>query len=361
MPRFVLLAIACSTIFAQDVVRMNQIQIVGTHNSYHAGLSASEMSLLRKHNPKAAESLAYKHPPLEDQLNSGVRQLELDVYSDSKGGLFANPLYLQLAAKEGANDPFPAAWTETMKKPGFKTLHVADVDFRSHCATFVACLGTVRAWSKTHPGHLPIFILVETKTESSRPEFAQPEPITAKILDALDAEILSVFPKNEIVTPDDVRGKHETLESAVLQSGWPALDFARGKVVFLFDQERVTPLYLQGHPSLRGRVLFTNAKPGDPDAAFLKINNPASPEIPDLVRKGYLIRTMTDGGLESVRKGDTTRRDQALASGAQLLSTDYPLGWKAPSGFFVSLGQGMARCNPVNAPAFCSTSELSRE
>ena len=104
-------------------------------------------------------------------------------------------------------------------------------------------------------------------------------------MDALDDEIRTVFAAGEVVTPDDVRGKHQTLEEAVLQDGWPPLDWARNKVVFVLDQERITPLYVEGHPSLRGRMIFTNGQPGSPDAAFVKMNNPASSEIPNLVRK----------------------------------------------------------------------------
>jgi hypothetical protein len=124
--------------------------------------------------------------------------------------------------------------------------------------------------------------------------------------------------------------------------------------VFVFDQENVTPLYVEGHPALRGRMVFTNAKPGAPDAAFVKMNNPTAPEIPNLVRKGYLVRTMTDGGVEAVRSGDTKRRDAGIASGAQILSTDYPFDWKAEgSGYHVTLGGEKIRCNPVNAPQSC--------
>ena len=50
-----------------------------------------------------------------------------------------------------------------MDKPGFKVMHMQDVDERSTCHTFVKCLTIVKAWSKQHPNHLPIFILVETK------------------------------------------------------------------------------------------------------------------------------------------------------------------------------------------------------
>ena len=42
------------------------------------------------------------------------------------------------------------------------------------------------------------------------------EPFTPSSFDALDAEIRSVFPAEELITPDDVRGTYETLNQAVL-------------------------------------------------------------------------------------------------------------------------------------------------
>src|SRR5882672_8782304 len=132
MHRFLVFAAVCVSCPAQ-ALRMNQIQLVGTHNSYHAGLAPGEMAVLRKQNPQAAESLAYRHPKIEAQLDAGVRQLELDVFGDIKGGLFADPLFLRLAAKEGPVDPMPSGWAEAMKRPGFKVLHANDVDFRSQC------------------------------------------------------------------------------------------------------------------------------------------------------------------------------------------------------------------------------------
>ena len=63
-----------------------------------------------------------------------------------------------------------------------------------------------------------------------------------------------------------------SLVEAVHAGNWPTLAKARGQVIFLMDQQNVGPIYTEGHPSLRGRILFTNAVPGAPDAAFIEQN-----------------------------------------------------------------------------------------
>jgi len=357
MPRLVLaFSLAALVSASAQQVKLNEIQIVGTHNSYHAGISPNEMAYLRKVNPQAADALDYRHPSLTTQLNDGVRQLEIDVYGDSKGGLFAHPAGPGLAAKAGfpADPDFDPG--HIMDKPGFKVLHVQDIDYRSNCQPFTACLAEIRAWSKANPGHLPIFILVENKDDRPRGDYmVTPEPLTAETFDALDAEVRSVFHRSEMVAPDDLRGNHKTLEEAVLSSGWPALDSVRGKVVFLLDQRRVGPLYTKGRPTLEGRVFFTDAQPGTPDAAFIEANDSVSDPnlVPGLIRKGYLVRTMTDPGPAGVGSNDTKRRDASIASGAQILSTDYPISEPAASGYFVGVENGTVRCNPVLKPVGC--------
>jgi len=348
------------------LLHINQIQVIGSHNSYHTGLAPSERKLIEQQNPKALRALDYAHPPLADQLSSGVRQLEIDVYADTKGGRYAHPAIVDNVAAAGlpadpAFDP-----NHEMGKPGFKVMHVMNYDQRSSCHTFVACLTVVRSWSSQHSGHLPIFILVETKQgrETAAASSNGPEPFTSATFDALDAEIRLVFKESEMITPDEVRGNYDTLPEAISATGksihgktggWPTLAKARGKVIFLMDQKPVTPVYTAGHPALRGRVIFTNAIPGAPDAAFLEENEPSKETIGALASQGYLIRTRTDDGTEEARTNDHTRADLALSSGAQIASTDYPSAEPSKwTGFFVGLPHGLvARCNPVTAPARC--------
>jgi hypothetical protein len=339
--------------------KINQIQVIGTHNSYHAGIAPNEAKLWQAKYADAYKGLDYRHQPLAQQLDSGVRQIELDIYADTKGGLYAHPSGPANVAAAGlpADPPFDP--DGVMKKPGFKVMHMQDVDYRSTCEPFTACLEQVRAWSKAHPDHVPLFVLVETKQGKPRPELhlTEPEPFTSATFDALDAEIRSVFPPEEVITPDDVRGHYDTLNEAVLAGNWPTLASARGKIIFLMDQRPVGPIYLEGHPSLRGRMIFTNSEPGQPDAAFIERNDGPASEITKLVRDGYLIRTRTDADTKEARSNDTSRRDAMIASGAQILSTDYPVNEPArwEGHFVVKLpGNQEARCNPVNSPPGCT-------
>ena len=60
------------------------------------------------------------------------------------------------------------------------------------------------------------------------------------------------------------------------------------------DQKPMGPVYLKGHASLKGRILFTNADPGTPDAAFIEQNDAPAEAINALAQQGYLIRTRAD-------------------------------------------------------------------
>jgi hypothetical protein len=203
---------------------------------------------------------------------------------------------------------------------------------------------------------------VETKEGENKdlPNAPKTEPFTSAVFDALDAEIRSVFGPDEIITPDEVRGLHQTLVEAVNAGEWPTLARTRGRVLFLMDQKKAGPAYLEEHPSLRGRILFTNADPGAPDAAFVEQNEGSVAAINELIRQGYLVRTRSDEPTEQARNNDTRRRDEVLLSGAQMISTDYPRSEPASwTGYSVAFPEGLAaRCNPVNKPARCVDSLL---
>lgn len=175
---------------------------------------------------------------------------------------------------------------------------------------------------------------------------------TPDSFDVLDAEIRSVLGPERLVTPDDVRGDAPTLREAVLAGGWPDLETARGKLIFAFDTgEDNVRLYIRDRGSLEGLPMFVNSISADADhAAYFTLNNPLriSDKINNLSAQGFLIRTRADANTVEARTGDTTKRDAALASGAQYISTDYYLPRTEWSDFQVEMpGGGVARCNPI--------------
>ena len=61
-------------------IKINHIQFVGSHNSYKQAMPDGFVKQLMKVNPSLLESLEYEHIPLGDQLDLGIRKLELDVF-----------------------------------------------------------------------------------------------------------------------------------------------------------------------------------------------------------------------------------------------------------------------------------------
>ncbi len=348
--------------YAKRCVRLNHVQALGTHNSYHVQARPALFDGLVAFLPELV-SLEYSHVPLAEQFaTQGIRQIELDVFADPLGGLYATRPILTLFGDDPVGPP-------ELFDPGMKVLHVQDIDFETTCTTLVGCLRVVKAWSDRNRNHLPIMILVEAKDDVIPDPlnigFVTPLPIGATELDTIDAEIRSVFPTRRLITPDTVRGRAATLEQAVLTTGWPTLRQAKGKVLFALDNGgAVRNAYLAGRPSLEGRVMFASGDPGEAHAAFAKVNDPLGDptRIPALVASGYVVRTRADADTVQARTGDTTQRDAALASGAQWISTDYPVpNPDFGTGYQVTIpGGAPARCNPVASPAGCRAAALER-
>lgn len=327
------------------VLRFDQVQVLASHNSYKLALYPEVLAFLQGALPATAAGLEYEHRPLPEQFDQlGVRAIELDVWADPQGGKFLKPGLPIALGVQVPDDP-------AMHEPGFKVMHQADVDTRANCVSLKICLTQVRDWSEQHPGHVPMMVQLEVKDAAAD---------TAE-LDALDAEILSVMPRREIVTPDDVRGGFPTLGEAVLKHGWPELGEMRGKVLFTLDNGALRDAYRVGRPSLEGRVMFAPSSPGQPDAAFAKLNDPIgdAARIQTALAAHMVVRTRADADTVQARTNDTTMRDAALSSGAQWVSTDYEVPNPVFSPYTVHIPDGTpARCNPVTAPRFCRSTDV---
>ena len=329
--------------------RFNEIQVIGTHNSYHVAPEPAMMALIEQGGQGRAASIDYSHRPLWEQFAIlGVRQIELDVYADPEGGHYARPLGRSLVDSADLEPHDPDG---RLMKPGLKVLHVTDFDYRTRVYTWMDALEQIRAWSDENPGHVPITVLVEVKEGQKRLGMTSPIPFDKEQLDGLDREIRSVFSEEKLMTPDSIRGESTNLRDAIKERGWPELDAVRGKILFALDNGgAVRDLYLEGHPSLQGRVLFVSVEAEHPAAAFMKINDPIGDysKIRESVEAGFIVRTRADSPTRHARENDTHQCDIALRSGAQFVSTDFPEPEVRYSEYNARLPGGwIARANPV--------------
>jgi hypothetical protein len=341
-------------------LKMNQVQVIGSHNSYRLRMDENLFKWFSRFDSTAAAELDYSHFPLAEQFSIfGIRQVELDVYYDPEGGLFDKRM-----GNIVCKDPL-RLHNPDLLQPGLKVLHFPDIDYETNYYSFTDALQEIKDWSEEHSKHLPIFVLIEVKDEGVPDKFPilsffgfiQPLEFGIEALNTIDKEIRKVFGSEleRVITPDDVRGNNESLEEVILNDGWPTIGESRGKVMFGLDnQGKVLKDYISDHPALKGRIMFVEADPGTPEAAFLGINTP-KPEIANFVKSGYLVRTRADADTKQARTGDDVRRNDALSSGAHFISTDYyspdsrseiSEKW---SNYSVRLpGNVIARINPVN-------------
>jgi hypothetical protein len=298
---------------AQSDLRLNQIQVLGTHNSYHlrppAGILKAAIAIR-----KDAKDWDYSRQTLDQQLDQGVRNFELDLNLSDKG---------------------------------WQVMHVPGFDGGTTVPTFRDALEVISRWSKAHPRHVPISLLMELKEEGFQLNKSYRRPTPADVM-KLDEQLREVFPGPALLTPDDVRGKHKTLWGAVHAGEWPTLADAAGKVfAILHENGPNREGYLAGHSALEGRAMFVESDLEKPYSAVLIRNNPTDPQIDVLARAGYLIRTRVD----SQGNVSVPGREQGLRGGAHILTTDYPHGEIEPDRAFGLPDQAPARGNPVTAPA----------
>ncbi len=322
-----LLAAACGKSTAKpdygypldDKLRLNHLQMKGTHNSYH----------IQPENPQADE-WRYTHLPLADQLEKqGVRQFELDVHYHSDEGRF-------------------------------HVYHLPTLDDRSTCALFTDCLTQLLTWSNAHPGHHPLFVYIEPKDDID----ADADKIIGHF-DELDAEILKVWPRDRVLTPDDLQGSHPTLREAVLAEAWPTLGEMRGKIVFdLLTEDRAPGEthydYTHGLKDLHGRTMFVTAQVTDPYAAVLKLDDPVgdAQAIKDAVSQGFIVRTYPGDPIVNGHATSRAQMDAAEASPAHMLSSDYPVPGIVADYFLDLSGGTPSRCNPSVAPPDCTSDAI---
>lgn len=297
-----------------DVLRLNHVQVKGTHNSYH---QEPDFAFDPSHE--------YSHAPLDEQLEvQGVRQFELDVHKSPGDGSF------------------------------LEVYHINLVDPDTSCARFTGCLNLVKAWSDANPTHLPIFIWIEVKDETGGGDIDD--------YTIVDDEIRSVFDEAQLLTPDDVQADFASPRERIDNEGWPTLGEVRGQVMFVLLESGGPQVqaYTQDFTSLQGKAAFVLANGdhyADPWGVVTKINDPTDATGIAAAHQANLIIAANGCGADQDLAGCENDLAQAKANGVHMLGDDFP--WPVEGEpYFADFSDGNpARCNEVTAPPEC-TAEL---
>jgi len=266
----------------REDARFDELQFTGSHNSYATEPTWLQLAVIELADG-SGDTLRYSHADLSTQLDAGIRAIELDVRDH--GDRFSNT-HVPLLANAGTAPDFALALEE------------------------------LRMWSDAHPGHAPIVVQLELKDDYAFLD------LTTRAwnadgfarLDAVIAERLG----GRVFAPADLQAAGE----------WPTLGELRGRFVLYFDSSDVA----------RETLGFGSAEVfvSGPDAAFVVLNDPADPAIPAAVAAGQIVRTRADADL----RVDPAERDAAIASGATIVSTDFPPSEPGPDGYAVEFGGG---------------------
>lgn len=318
-------------VFSQfhDSTRLNEIRVLASHNSYKKNPDSKVLRFLSRFKKQLGPSndpiqIDYGHLPLPQQFDEyGVQGIEIDISYDPKGGLYSKRkinLFIP-RIRQRVKD-------KRMKEPGFKVLHIADVDYETNYLTFKDVLIELKKWSENHPGHSPLFVNIEAKGTNPGDEskflrklgFKKAIPFDSIAYEKMDEEVFSILAKANIFSPADLRGNFKSVQNRIQNDNWPNLSECLGKIIFILEgnNEQIYRQYPYQHP------MFVYGNSNDEHTAFVLRNDPIGieNEIRELTKK-FMVRTRSDAGTIEARNNDYKRFNSAWQSGAQIISTDY--------------------------------------
>lgn len=355
-------------------LRVNHGQMLATHNSYHVATSTT---------------WAYSFPPLRTQLEAGVRGFEIDVWWDLDSESFrvlhvvgadegttcetlseclgeaaqfslSNPchfpLFFQLElmgtvkSSASSNDAEVCEWSmveplaqcasercaATLPAGAFACVleKCSEILFETNtaCLAGVPCLqDQIDVQEPDEPagaaGILALFVkCIDSRALLVSGDFdASSEPGATTVFAALEAVLEEAWGGARRVTPGDVK-QLEASSNSTKTVEWPLVDDARGRAIFWVTQAPGAWASL-ADPMPNLFFLGDSAAVRKVDGAGSETSSAARAR--EAILAGGLVRSRAD----TADLGDTvsqTRREQTLAGGSQIVSSDYPPVSTAP-------------------------------
>ncbi len=299
----------------ENGLKFNELRFLGTHNSYqpapveeftklYAQLSELTFGLVK------AEKGTFNSQTLTQQLNCGIRSLEMDIETFDRGGEIS-----------------------------FTCMHSPYIDMSTTCYDFELALKEIRMWSDNNPNHLPITIIIEPKAA-----FLPLEDMKYFNLDyALELDkTLRAGLGDKLFTPADMLRDYESFGAMRAADDWCKAEETLGKVlVLLHENSATTEDYIALDKSIKTQAMFPMLREKDIErdcTSFILINKPHELiEIKEdvIFDKKIMVRTRADKFTDISEE----QLKNAMDSGAQIVSTDYPpRDDSTPDSYIVSFG-----------------------
>lgn len=296
-----------SSFFAGDLaaelesgIKFNEMSFLGTHNSYQTPAIEETKKLYGNLSTLtfgyySSETGDFESETLTNQLNCGIRSFELDIETFDRDGEIS-----------------------------FTCMHSPYLEMATSCYDFSLTLKEISMWSDNNPNHLPITVIIEPKGL-----FIPLENMEFFNLDyarALD-EVLREGLGDKLFTPADMLRDYSSFGEMRAADDWCKVKDMLGKVVILLHEGDVTEDYIGLDPSIKSQAMFPMLREKDIDrdcTSFIISNKPDELlEISEEVigEKKIMVRTRADKFTQITEE----RRENAFASGANIISTDYPV------------------------------------
>ncbi len=283
----------------EDGVKLNEIAVLGTHNSYQR-LATKEtrfaMNLIDSITFKkfGLNTFDFEMDTLTEQLEMGVRNVEIDIETLDKDD-----------------------------KIEFKVTHNSLIDNASSAYDFEKALQEIKMWSDNNPEHIPVIIIVEPKSFVIEINGMKKFSLEyAKELDKIVADTLG----DSLLTPEDMLRDYASFKEMRENDDWISLKEARGKILVLLHDCDVTESYIALDESIKTQKMFPMLRYDDRNESYTSfiLENDAwradERKAENIDESNLIVRTRADVYPEY----SDERYEVIETCGSQIITTDFP-------------------------------------
>ena len=283
----------------EDGVKLNEIAILGTHNSYQT-LATKETRFLMNiieaitFEKFGLNTFDFEMDTLTEQLEMGIRNVEIDIETLDKDN-----------------------------KIEIKVTHNSIVDNASSAYDFTKAMEEIKLWSDNNPDHIPVIIIVEPKSFVIEVNGMKKFSLDyAKEVDKILENTLG----DSLLTPKDMLRDYASFKEMRENDDWLTLKEAQGKILVLLHDCDVTESYIALDESIKTQKMFPMLRYDDRNESYTSfilendVWNADSRKAESIDECKLIVRTRAD----KYPDYSDERYEVTENCGSQIITTDFP-------------------------------------